>query len=131
MEIRLYRALPEDRGPSVQPPASDESGNPVIGVTCLERNADPNANNHTGYDYWGAYADSSELLDDWETRVNANVLERIEYTELPSPLTFYPAPFSGGGVTTFIRTRDDQGRFVADDPATPDVNEAWTEVTLP
>ena len=23
------------------------------------------------------------------------------------------------------RARDDQGRFVEDDPATPDVNEAW------
>jgi len=28
----------------------------------------------------------------------------------------------------YIRTRDEQGRFVADDPATPDVNEAWVAV---
>jgi hypothetical protein len=24
-----------------------------------------------------------------------------------------------------IRARDEQGRFLPDDPATPDVNEAW------
>lgn len=27
-----------------------------------------------------------------------------------------------------VRARDDMGRFVADDPSTPE-NEAWTEVT--
>lgn len=26
-----------------------------------------------------------------------------------------------------IRARDEQGRFVGDDPTTPDVNEAWTD----
>ena len=130
MEIRLYKALPEDQGPSVQPPASDEDGNPVIGVTCLERNAYPDANNHTGYDYLGAYAEDGELLSAWESGPNANTLTRIDYTELPNPVTFYPAPFSSEGVTTYIRARDDSGRFVADDPATPDVDEAWTQITL-
>ena len=131
MEIRLYRALPEDQGPAVQPPQFDESGTPIIGVICLERNADPHANNHTGYDYWGAYAEDGALLDSWESGPNSNALERIEYTELPNPVTFYPAPFGSEGVTTYIRARDDSGRFIADDPATPGVNEAWTEVTLP
>lgn len=27
------------------------------------------------------------------------------------------------------RARDEQGRFIPDNPATPDVNEAWVEVT--
>jgi hypothetical protein len=130
MKIRLYKALPEEQGPAVQPPASDESGNPVVVVTCLERNSDPDGNNHTGYDYWGAYAENGEPLDAWESGPNSNVLVRIEYTELPNPVTYYPAPFSSENVTTFIRTRDESGRFVADDPATPDVDEAWTEVTL-
>ena len=129
MEIRLYKALPEDQGPSVQPPSSDEDGNPVIGVTCLERNADPDANNHTGSDYWGAYGDLGEDLDSWED-ANTGTLTRIDYTELPNPVTFYPAPFSSEGVTTYIRARDDSGRFVADDPATPDFDEAWTQITL-
>jgi len=26
---------------------------------------------------------------------------------------------------TFVRARDEQGQFLADDPATPDVDEAW------
>lgn len=130
MEIRLYRALPEHLGPAVQPPSSDELGQPLVSVVCLERDADPHANNHTGYDYWGAYAEDSELLDAWESGPNANTLTRIDYTELPDPVTFYPAPFSSEGVTAYIRARDDSGRFIADDPATPDVNEAWTETIL-
>ena len=130
MEIRLYRALPEHLGPAVQPPATDEDSHPAVSIVCLERDADPDANNHTGYDYWGAYADEGELLDAWEA-ANTNTLEPIDYTELPNPVTFYPAPFSGGGDNTIkVRARDDQGRFVADDPATPDVNEAWTEIVL-
>ena len=28
-----------------------------------------------------------------------------------------------------VRARDDQGRFIEDDPATPDVDEAWVEVS--
>lgn len=127
MQIRLYRALPEHSGSSVQPPSSDELG---VTVVCLERDADPDANNHTGYDYWGAYADSNEPLDVWEG-ANADTLQPIDYTELPNPVTFYPSPFSGGtGATVLVRARDEEGRFVSDDPATPDVNEAWTEVVL-
>ena len=30
-----------------------------------------------------------------------------------------------GSDTTLVRARDSMGRFIADDPATPDVNEAW------
>jgi hypothetical protein len=26
-----------------------------------------------------------------------------------------------------VRARDEDGRFIADDPTTPDVNEAWRE----
>lgn len=32
------------------------------------------------------------------------------------------------GSTTLVRARDEQGRFIADDPATPDVDEAWVPV---
>jgi glutamine synthetase len=130
MQIRLYRALPEHSGPAVQPPDSDESGNLTTTVVCLERDADPDANNHTGYDYWGAYGDDAEALDAWET-TNADTLVSIDYTELPNPVTFYPSPFSGDtGATVLVRARDEDGRFISDDPATPDVNEAWTEVVL-
>ena len=27
----------------------------------------------------------------------------------------------------FVRARDEKGAFIADDPATPDVNEAWVK----
>lgn len=92
MEIRLYRALPEHLGPAVQPPASDEAGQPLVTVICLERDADPDANNHTGYDYWGAYSEVGEDIDAWEA-ANSDTLSPIDYTELPNPVTFYPAPF--------------------------------------
>jgi hypothetical protein len=32
-------------------------------------------------------------------------------------------------VAVIERARDDQGRFIEDDPSTPDVDEAWVEVT--
>lgn len=126
MQIRLYRALPENSGSSVQPPSSDELG---VTVVCLERDADPDSNNHTGYDYWGAYGDVSEDIDGWEA-ANTGVLESIDHTELPNQVTFYPSPFSDGGVKILIRARDSNGWFIPDDPSTPDVNEAWTEVVL-
>ena len=127
MEIRLYRALPEHSGPAVQPPSSDELS---VTVVCLERDADPDANNHTGYDYWGAYSEVGEDIDAWGA-ANADTLHPIDYTELPNPVTFYPSPFSGGtGATVLVRARNENGWFIPDDPSTPDVNEAWTEVVL-
>lgn len=33
------------------------------------------------------------------------------------------------GSDQLVRARDDQGRFIADDPSTPE-NEAWREVQL-
>ena len=33
------------------------------------------------------------------------------------------------GSTTLVRARDELGQFIADDPSTPDVDEAWVEVT--
>jgi hypothetical protein len=123
METRLYRALPEHLGPAVQPPDSDESGDPLITCVCLEREADPDANNNLGYDFWGAHSEDSLALDAWEEK-NSGSLVRIEYAEFPNPITFYPHPFSDATLSP-VRARDDQGRFIADDPATPDVNEAW------
>ena len=32
-------------------------------------------------------------------------------------------------VAVIERARDDQGRFIEDDPSTPDVDEAWVEVS--
>lgn len=32
--------------------------------------------------------------------------------------------------TVLIRARNDLGQYAGDDPSTPDINEAWTEVPL-
>ena len=46
----------------------------------------------------------------WETK-NPEVLTFIESTEVE---------------TKKVRARNDKGQLMADDPSTPDVNEAWT-----
>ena len=33
------------------------------------------------------------------------------------------------GSTTLVRARNADGTYMADDPSTPDVDEAWVEVT--
>lgn len=120
MQVKFYRALPEHLRPAVQPPDSDESGQQTVVVVCLERSDDPDANNHTGYDYWGVYAEEGDSIDSWEAK-NVDVLEAIEYSELPDPVTFYPEPFSSitsgdSNTTYYVRARDESGRFIADDP---------------
>ena len=35
-----------------------------------------------------------------------------------------------GGDAMLVRARDESGRYIGNDPATPDVNEAWVEVLL-
>jgi hypothetical protein len=115
--------LAEHLGLVAQPSDSDEFGNPLFFAVCLDRTEDPDANNHTGYDYWGAYTEESSLLDDWEE--SNSILVRISYTELPNPVTAFPYPLYETSYSP-VRARDDQGRYIADDPATPDINEAWT-----
>ena len=39
------------------------------------------------------------------------------------------APIEVVDVAVVERARDDQGRFIEDDPSTPEVDEAWAEVT--
>ena len=39
------------------------------------------------------------------------------------------APVEVVDVAVVERARDDQGRFIEDDPSTPDVDEAWVEVS--
>jgi hypothetical protein len=40
------------------------------------------------------------------------------------------APIEVIDVAVIERARDANGQFIPDDPATPDVNEAWVEVTV-
>jgi hypothetical protein len=39
------------------------------------------------------------------------------------------APIEVVDVAVVERARDDQGRFIEDDPTTPDIDEAWVEVS--
>jgi hypothetical protein len=52
---------------------------------------------------------AEKIRGEWQTK-NADVLKFIEGLEKEE----------------LVRARDDEGKFIPDDPATPEVNEAWT-----
>lgn len=89
MDFRFYKALPNV---SVQWPSAsmDDEQEPVFVLIALERTNDPDANNHTGFDYFGAYGDG-DAIDGWAA---TQPVEEVEQDDLPNPLTFYPAPFN-------------------------------------
>jgi hypothetical protein len=66
---------------------SDED--PDFTVIALERTNDPDALNHTGFDYLGAYGDGA-AIDAW---ANEQPIEAIAKMDLPDPITFFPVPF--------------------------------------
>jgi hypothetical protein len=88
MEIRFFKALPEA---NVQWPAADpELGQPFV-LIALENTLDPDAHNHTGYNFYGAYGDDGTVIEAWAAD---QPVEAVAPGGLPSPLTFYPAPFN-------------------------------------
>jgi hypothetical protein len=89
MDFRFYKALPEA---SIQwpSPSMDEESEPTFMVIALERTNDPDANNRTGFDYFGAYGTGASI-DAW---ANEQPVETISKANLPNPITFYPAPFN-------------------------------------
>lgn len=89
-------------------------------LVALHRDADPDAIEHLGYDYIGGYGDAA-AMEAWAASQGMDV---IGTDELPSPPSFYPAPFQSG--PTPVRARWPDGTFRADDPETPE-NEAWTK----
>jgi hypothetical protein len=72
------------------PPSSSLGSDPDFVLICLENTLDPDALNHTGFNYYGAYGDGS-TIDTWSS---AQPLEVISKDELPDPITFFPAPFN-------------------------------------
>ena len=68
-------------------------------------------------------------LDGWHVNLQGEVPEGWEqYAVWPrNPIrqwaTASPPPGDG-----YVRARDEEGKFLPDDPATPDVNEAWVKV---
>ena len=48
--------------------------------------------------------------------------------ELPNPLKEVKKKDPVVEETELVRARNEKGRYVADDPSTPDINEAYTKV---
>ena len=65
----------------------------------------------------GLYADGFTLLP-------PETFALVDVMPWPDAVALLPQP-----EPERVRARDAQGQFIADDPATPDVDEAWVEVT--
>jgi hypothetical protein len=90
MNFRFFKALPEPQA-SVQLPTSPADGEEMAFVVlALERTNDPDANNHTGFDFFGAYGDAG-AIDTWAA---GQPVTTITKSQLPNPITFYPDPFN-------------------------------------
>jgi hypothetical protein len=90
MDFKFYKALPEPEA-NIQPPQWPEGDEePDFVLVALERTNDPDANNHTGFDYFGAYGDGA-AIDVWAA---SQSVEQVEQGDLPNPITFYPTPFN-------------------------------------
>ena len=87
MDIRFFKAVPEA---NVQFPVTPIDDEPEFALIALERTNDPDANNHTGHDFFGAYG-SGSVIDAWAV---GQPVTAVVTGDLPNPLTFYPAPFS-------------------------------------
>lgn len=88
MNFRFYKALPDA---NVQWPLTPDDGQPgPFVLVALERTNDPDANNHTGFDYFGAYGNSTAMTA-WATN---QPVQNINKADLPKPVTFYPTPFT-------------------------------------
>jgi hypothetical protein len=90
MDFRFFKALPEPDATVVFPSWPDEEAEPDFAVIALERTKDPDANNHTGFDWFGAYGDG-DAIDAW---ADGQPVTAATKAELPNPITFYPAPFT-------------------------------------
>jgi hypothetical protein len=89
MDFRFYKADPEPTA-NVQWPAVDPDTDPTFTLVALQRDADPDANTHDGFDYFGAYG----VGDDIDAWAGGQPVTAIAKDQLPNPVTFYPAPFN-------------------------------------
>jgi hypothetical protein len=87
MDFRFFKAVPEA---SIQFPVAPMDREPNFAVIVLERTNDPDALNHTGFDYLGACGTGS-AIDAWAA---GQPVTAVPKNQLPNPLTFYPAIFN-------------------------------------
>ena len=71
---------------------------------------------------------AQKIRGKWETR-NPEVLSFIAENEKPKKATKAKKPEVKEELE-MVRARDEDGQFIADDPSTPDVNEAWVVKTV-
>lgn len=78
------------------------------------------------------HAVEQDLAHKWYARVVINDTESVflKFDEFPSMAEIQAAAeqYVAANMPQMERARDDDGRFIADDPNTPK-NEAWVEVT--
>ena len=68
---------------------------------------------------------AEKIRGEWHTKDNA-VLQFIMATEVQDSEPVAKEEYE----LEMVRARDDKGHFIADDPNTPDVNEAWVVKTV-
>lgn len=90
MDIRFFKAQPEPQANVQFPVQPLDDQDPDFVLIALERTNDPDANNHTGFDFFGAYGDG-DAIDSWAATQS---VEEVEQGNLPNPITFYPTPFN-------------------------------------
>ena len=67
---------------------------------------------------------AEKIYGQWQTK-EAAVLDFIKAQEKPKAKKKAVAKPVAEPEVELVRARDENGHFVADDPSTPDVNEAW------
>lgn len=90
MTYQFFKASPEPEANIEWPATPIGDVDPPFVLVALERTNDPDANNHTGFDFFGAYGDDT-AIDNWAA---TQTVVKINQNELPKPVTFYPAPFN-------------------------------------
>ena len=75
-------------------------------------------------DQYGAVL-AEKIRGEWHTKDNA-VLQFIMATEIQDSEPVAEEEYE----LEMVRARDEKGHFIADDPNTPEVNEAWIVKTI-
>lgn len=65
----------------------------------------------------------------WESK-DQNILDFVKSQEEKPKAKKKPAPKKVEEKLEMVRARDEDGQFIADDPETPEVNEAWVVKTV-
>ena len=72
---------------------------------------------------------AEKVYGEWQTKDPA-ILDFIAAQNKPAKKATKAKVVEEPEVLEVVRARDEKGNFVADDPSTPDVNEAWIVKTV-